>query len=223
MSITIEKNEMGGKSVFVGSEADLAKVPKTHQHLVGSKERSALADPARYFSDLAGRAKRPLLARWLKILADCESYLLELHTASIPGFPAAAYFRFVLGNDFVPGVRLRSAKTGPSLPLALAEVYELIDGINHFGYGEAGELSSAGEIAPLTQAGFWLSETNKVNPETCQAFYSTLNGDILCCQPPNDAVWYLHEVGELRPAGSLRSLVDQYFQNMIQGEVLERE
>jgi hypothetical protein len=238
--IAIEKNEMGGKSVYVFSEDGLADVPKSHRLLVGRVERLALADPARYLHDLAAKAKRPVLRRWLKMLADCESCFLELHTASnrlFPGFPPEAYFRFSLDNDSAPGIRLRSAETSPSgldktisswsaktipsPPPALAEVYELIDGINQCGYGMEGGLLSAADISPVAQTGFWLSETNTVDPETCLLFYDTPCGDMLCFQPPNRAVWYAHEVGELRRAGSLRSLVDRYFRTLIQGDILE--
>ncbi len=120
-------------------------------------------------------------------------------------------------------MNLRSTKAIASLPPALAEVYELIDGINHFGYGMSGELISAADIAPFPGREMWLSETNTIEPETCMLFYSTLNGDMLCFQPPGRAVWYVHEIGELRPAGSLRSVVDRYFRKLIQGDVLERE
>jgi hypothetical protein len=226
MSIVIEKNDLGGKSVYVGSVRDLAKVPAAHRRLVGRSERLALADPARYFHDLAGRAKRRPLRQWLKILADCANCFLELHTASsasFPGFPSAAYFRFILDNGSAPAVKLRSAQAIPSLPPALAEVYELIDGINHCGYGMGGELFSASDVAPFAGTEFWLSGANTVEPETCMLFYDTLNGDMLCFQPPDEAVWYVHEIGELRPVGSLRSLVDRYFRNLIQGDVLERK
>jgi hypothetical protein len=70
MAIVIEKNEMGGKSVYVSTEADLADVPKSHRPLVGRVERLVLADPARYFHDLATKAKRPLLRQWLKMIAS---------------------------------------------------------------------------------------------------------------------------------------------------------
>jgi hypothetical protein len=70
MAIVIEKNKMGGKSVYVFSEDGLADVPKTHRPLVGRVERLALADPARYFHDLAGRAKRPVLRQGLTMIAS---------------------------------------------------------------------------------------------------------------------------------------------------------
>ncbi len=230
MAIVIEKNEMEGKSVYVNSVADLAKVPALHRRLVGRVERLALAGPARYFQDLAGKAKRRALGRWLKVLADCETCFLELHIASakeFPGFPPAAYFRFYLENDSEPAVKLRDDQTPPkaisSLPPVLTEVYELIDGINHFGYGTAGELLSAADITPFARTGVWFSESNTVDPETCFLLYTTLNGDMLGFQSPDRAVWYAHEVGELQPAGSLRSLIDRYFRLLVQGEVLERE
>jgi hypothetical protein len=187
VSIVIEKNGMGGKSVYVGSEADLKNVPASHRKLVGRAEGAALADPASYFQDLARRAKRPVLRRWLKMLADCENCFLELHTASstsYPGFPPAAYFRFSLDNGSAPAVKLRAMKPRSvnaisSLPPALAEVYELIDGINHCGYGMVGELLAAADILQFAGTGFWFSEANKIDPETCMLCYSTLNGDFL--------------------------------------------
>src|SRR5262249_26296159 len=143
MAIVVEKNEMEGKSVYVGSVADLRKVPASHRALVGRAERLALTDSAHYFHDLASRTNRRSLRRWLKMLADNETSFLDLHVASsrkFPGFPPAAYFRFSLENESAPAVKLRpltkrSSKTIASLPPVLAEVYELIDGINHFGYG----------------------------------------------------------------------------------------
>jgi hypothetical protein len=226
MSLVVEKNDMGGKSVYVGSVADLKKVPVAHRRLAGRTERLALADPACYFHDLAGKTKNRLLRQWLKMLADCPNYFLELHTASsasFPGFPDAAYFRFSLDNGSEPAVKLRSAKVIPSLPPILAEIYELIDGINHFGYGMAGERIPAVDIAPFAQTGMWFDGINTVDPETCMPFYNTLNGDVLGFRLPDQAVWYAHEVGELRSAGSLRSVVDRYFRKLIQGDVLERE
>ncbi len=110
MSLVIEENDMDGKSVAIGSVADLARVPATHRRLAGRTERLVLADPAQYFSGLAYRAKRRVLRQWLKMLADCENCCLELHTASsalFPGFPSAAYFRFSLDNDSTPAVKLR--------------------------------------------------------------------------------------------------------------------
>lgn len=230
MAIVIEKNEMEGKSVYVGSAADLAKVPASHRRLVGRAERLALADPARYFHDLAARAKNPALRQWLKMLANCETRFLELHVASakdFPGFPPAAYFRFSLENESEPAVKLRDEQTPPkaicSLPPLLAEIYELIDGINHFGYGSAGELLSASDITPFARTGVCFSESNTVDPENCFLFYTSLNGDMLGFQPPDRAVWYAHEVGELQPAGSLRSLINRYFRMLIEGKVLERD
>jgi hypothetical protein len=223
MSIIIEANDMDGKSIHVGSLADLAEVPADHRKLVSREERAALTDSSGYFHDLARRAKSLLLRRWLKMLADCKSRILELHTSSLPGFEPDVFFRFFLDNDSSPGVRLRSAKTIPALPPPLAEVYELIDGINHHGFGMAGELMSAADIAPFPRTEIWLSETNTADPETCMLFYSSLNGDMLGFQLPDRAMWYVHEVGELRPAGSLHSLVERYFQELIQGGVLERE
>jgi hypothetical protein len=230
MAIVIEKNEMGGKSVYVGSTADLAKVPASHRQLVGETERLALADSARYFLKLAERAKRRALRQWLKMLAECKTCFLELHVASArkyPGFPPAAYLRFSLENESEPAVKLRNAQSPPetiaSLTSVLAEVYELIDGINSYGYGMAGELLSAADITPFAGTGMWFSESNTVDPETCLLFYTSLNGDMLGFQAPDRAVWYAHEVGELQPAGSLRSLVNRYFRLLIQGEVLERE
>lgn len=231
MSIVIEKNDMDGKSVYVGSVADLVKVPETHRRLVGRAERAVLADPARYFHDLDDRAERRALRQWLRMLADCSKCWLELHTASsrsFPGFPPAAYFRFCLENGSAPGVKLRasktrSAKAAASLPVALAEVYELIDGINHCGYGTAGELKEAAHISSLAGTGIWFSESNRIDPKSCRMFYDTLNGDMLGFQPPDRAVWYYHEVGELRPAGSLRAQINRYFRLLIQGDILERE
>lgn len=224
MSILVEKNEMGGKSVYVFSEADIAEVPAKLHRLVGQEERLALSDPTRYFHDLARRAKCRSLRQWLNMIGDCDKCFLELHTASstlYPGFPPAVYFRFSLDNDSAPGVKLRSSKEIPSLPAPLAEVYERIDGINHCGFGMGGELLSATEISPFSQAGMWIGETNTVDPETTMLFYTTSNGDMLGFQSPDRAVWYAHEVGELRPAGSLRSLVDRYFRELIRGELLE--
>jgi hypothetical protein len=228
MAIVIEKNEMEGKSVYVNSAADLAKVPASHRKLVGRAVRLALTEPARYFHDLAAKAKRRSLGRWLKTLAHCETCFLELHIASakkFPGFPSAAYFRFSLEDDFEPAISLRDdqmpSKATTSLPSVLAEVYELIDGINHFGYGMEGGLLSASDITPFARTGFWLSESNTVDPETCFVFYTTLNGNTLGFQPPDRAVWYAHEVGELQPAGSLRSMIDRYFRLLIEGEILE--
>lgn len=231
MSIVIEKNEMDGKSVYVGSVADLAKVPASHRWLVGRVERLALAYPSRYFHDLASRAQRRALRRWLNMLADCETRFLELHIDSpteFPGFPPAAYFRFSLENDSEPAVKLRamtkrSSKAISSLPPVLGEVYELIDGINHFGYGVSGELLSATDITPFARTGVWFSEASTVDPQTCFLFYTTLHGDLLGFQTPDRAIWYAHEVGELRPAGSMHSMIDRYFRMLIQGEILERE
>lgn len=222
---------MNGKSIYVGSVADLAEVPETHRRLVGRAERAALADPARYFHDLARRTKRRVFRQWLKMLADCRTCWLELNTASsrsFPGFPPAAYCRFVLDNGSTPGVKLRSSKsrstkTISSLPSVLADVYELIDGINHCGYGMAGELMEAALIAPFDKTGVWFGETNRIDPHSCIVFYGTLNGDMLGFQPPDRAVWYHHEIGELRSAGSLRALINCYFRALMQGDILERE
>jgi hypothetical protein len=84
-------------------------------------------------------------------------------------------------------------------------------------------LVSAASIAPFSQTNFWLSDMNTIDPETCMPFYSTPDGDMLGFQLPDQAVWYVHEAGELRPAGSLRSLVDRYFRRLIQSGILERE
>jgi hypothetical protein len=118
MMIAIKKNDMDGKSVYVRPEADLADVPESHRGLVGQTERSVFADPARYFRDLAGKAKRLALRQWLKMLADCEKWILELHTASLPEVEPDALFRFFLDNGSSPGVRLRSVEAIPSLPRA---------------------------------------------------------------------------------------------------------
>lgn len=226
MSTIVEKNEMGGKSFYVFSEADIAEIPAKLRRLVGQEERLALSDSTRYFHDLARGTKCRSLQKWLIMLGECDKCFLELHTASstlYPGFPSAVYLRVSLDNGTAPGIKLRSSKEIPSLPATLAEVYERIDGINHCGFGMGGELLSATEISPFSQPGIWISETNKVDPETTMLFYTTSNGDMLGFQLPDRAVWYAHEVGELRPAGSLRSLVDRYFRKLIRGELLEQQ
>src|SRR5262249_52723725 len=137
----IEENSIGGLTILIKSEEDLDKIPESHRLLLRAEELAALRNPARYFSRLARAAKPLSFRRWLQELSRCDARpVLELHTGGLPGVQSDALLRFSLLGGASPAVRLRSGPPPENLPPALAEVYSLIDGTNHFGFGEAGGL-----------------------------------------------------------------------------------
>jgi|SRR5215469_2729762 len=223
MSLQARENAMGGESVYLFTKEELSKVPASHRPLVGPEERAALRDVRGYFGRLAAAARLPALRWWLAMLSRCDDPVLELHTAGLEGVEGEALFRFYLYNGSSPAVGLRSGACPEELPPPLDDVYRLIDGTNHFGFGMAGGLGRAGESVSVAETGVWLSETNAIDPATCQPFYSTRGGDMLCYRLPDQAVWYTGETGMLREAGSLHALVERYFRGLLRGSALEPE
>ncbi len=221
MTVEIEDNEMEGKSVIITDKEDLPSVPKSHRKLVGPEELAALDDVPGYFQGLAKKTSVSYLCKFLAMLAGCEAWWLELHTTTLCKGGDEAMFRLFFEADISFTVTLQSSGAANDLPPPLKEVYTLINGTNHPGFGYAGGLARLRDIEPMSKSGMWLSEENQLDAGTCFVFYNTFCGDSLCYQLPDQAVWYKHETGALEQAGSLELMVKKYFTGLCKGTILE--
>jgi hypothetical protein len=218
MPIIREENIMGGESIYLAHEEDLADIPPSHAHLVGPEERAVLRDPLGYLERLAERAEPPQFRDWLLQLAAAEAYQLELHTSDTCFDDAL--FCLSRPGGITESLRLGVCREGPELPPPLVPVYALINGTNQFGYACSGGLCPRPQ-GPISQTGVWFGEDNQIDPDSCVPFYETRSGTLLCYQGTDRAVWYHGGSGTLTDAGPLSDGVAALFAEFIQGNMLE--
>ena len=206
---------MDGESIFVPAGTPLSEIPDDFRRLLDADVEAAFATSDTYFKGLPERAAFREFAEWLTLLADTGLKQLEVHTSEYAR--NAVLFRFELPNGMSPAASLPGSDAELELPDALRAVYQIVDAINHFGWGHAGGIMPANTICSITKMGTWLVE----DPSCCLAFHGTACGDNMCFKADGTAVWYAHEIGDFRPYGTVGKFLAAYFAAMLEGDEIQ--
>lgn len=223
MAMEIDSNEMEGTSIYLRDKTAPCDVPLSHRSLIGPQELLALENLSGYFKNLSRKTSFSPLRRWLKVLAECKRWQLELHSTPLVQGYDQALVRFICNKDWTPAVRLANSIPTRDLPEPLQEIYSIINGTNYFGFGTSGGMEAVGDIQSIQSSELWLSEANTIDPTTCYVFCHTENGNSFCYSHPDLAIYYNHESGILEEIGPLNDILTEMFDGLCDGLILDME
>jgi hypothetical protein len=209
----VEKNEGGGKSVFLTAGDRLTKVPKSHRELLIPCIQEAFADPSAHFLRVAKICPFPQMAKWLKALVAGGTWMLGLHRGDQPGWTQAGFLWF---SDEV-----RSAEISPSIgeplpnqPTTLQRYYSLVDCVSWMPFGCAGGLEGCRGHPPLTEFYYDLHAAS-IDPNKTFAFGFSPNGDTLIYTEDDRAGWLCHENGRIHLLGSVKDTIQWVYKELL--------
>jgi hypothetical protein len=212
-------NEGGGKTVTLVKGDDLAKVPKTHRHLVSAGVTAAFEDVPAYLRSLSRKCPFPAMAGWLKTMADDGTWSLKLAQGFSTDYCLAG---FDFQHETIRTALLAPARDSPlpPLPKALAKFYQLADQVCRGGFGVGGGIVPPSNHGVIGSDGHD-SRGDVVDLDVTVAWGSTGCGDMLVYTPDGRAGWFNHESHEVVLRGKIPDVIDEVFSTMLAGETPE--
>jgi hypothetical protein len=221
MAIKIEANELGGETAILRLGDELTGLPKRFRDLIHPEELQCIKNPSQYFSSKGQRIRFEPMAAWLKNLVDNNNWEFEINFG---GKDCADYndvfVRYEIAGAYWSGVKLRREKAKSTYPYPLDELYSILDGMNHCGFGVGGGIFRSNSIQLAANDGPWLNEKSLEIGQRAFSFYSTPSGEGASYTANGDVYWYEHGSGSLVPYGTLTNFFDRYFSNLLHGKLL---
>lgn len=218
----MRSNALGGESLYLPPGVSLKTVPTTFLESftdnLTDHHAAIHRNPRAYFTWLARRARISGMKNWLLAMAETNQCGLHLHRAECgPTVQTEVFVRGFLphprhSSDF----RLASNKPLFDLPVALQEIYELIDGTIEGDVFEAGGFDNLSSFRFDTSS-LQIPDSDGVSDlDRALWFYTNNTGDRLLAIGEK-VFWFPHESCELVEAGNLTEVVDSYFTSLLTG------
>jgi hypothetical protein len=192
-------------------EPEFEKLPTDLAEVLSEQERRAISERRAFFDALANRAEVPWLREVCSRCAASEAWHLEFYGTNAN--PLIPYFRFNWGG--APAVCLsRGINSQMRLPPLLHHFYTILGGFQENQFCYAGGICRLEKIRSVENSGYWVNDTNAVNPSEAMIFLTELDGGCLCFLPDGSGVW-LRE-GEFKKV-DLALAVSRYFEALLEG------
>ncbi|QDV67692.1 hypothetical protein Poly24_13940 [Rosistilla carotiformis] len=218
----MRSNVFGGESLYLPPGVSLETVPTSFLELFTDRltdhHVAIYRNPRAYFNWLARRARIAGMKNWLLAMAATNQCGLHLHRAEFgPSVQTEVFVRGFLPHprrfcDF----RLASNKPLFDLPVALQDIYELIDGTIEGDVFEAGGFDNLSSLR-FDASSLPIPDSHGVSDlDRALWFYTNSTGDRLLADGEK-VFWFLHENCGLVEAGNLTKVVDSYFLSLLTG------
>jgi len=210
----VEKNEAGGKSVFLSAGDSLAKIPKTHRDLLTPRIQEVFADPEEHFRRVADACPFSKMAAWLRALMSEGAWVLALHRGKPATWTEAGFLWF---SESVYGAEITPAKEEiPStIPSVLRKYYSLVDGVRWMDFGSAGGLNGCGEHTPLTEFSHYKFHGADIDPAKAFIFGWSPCGDMLIYTTDDRGGWVCHENGKVHLLGTIKDTIQWVYAELL--------
>jgi hypothetical protein len=202
----IEKNEAGGKSVFLAAGDSLADVPKSHRELLTPRIREIFTDPEEHFRQAADSCPFSTMAAWLRALLSEGNWVLALHRGKPASWTEAGFLWF---SENVCSAEITPAKEEAlsTLPRSLQKYYSLVDGVRWMEFGSAGGLNGCEEHTPLTEFSHFKLHGAEIDPTKTFIFGWSPGGNMLIYTEDGRGGWLCHENGKIHLLGSIEDTI----------------
>lgn len=221
-----EPNQLGGETVWVLPEDELAEVPASHYGLLTQDIRDAFENPQGYLLGLSVYTTLPAFAKYLNLLIKEARCALMLATADeMFGGPQAAFHWSARGWSNNPHSIFIEPGEWESEVFPAAGFQQLFSQVRWVHWGELG--SSGGlfhlDQQPTLQHYGAICESQQFPVATTRVFGSSACGDMLIYNSQGEAGFLSHENGQAYSLGSVSDALNWIFDELRQGRAPEFE